>query len=317
MNLEIDVIHEIKQADFTGKEGVCVLSHRDEIIDRYITRELSEEAREAFDEHCFNCEICFQALKHREEFAQLIKTEGRTIFAEVMAGRKAAFSLQAVFEKILQLRSREWAFAAVAALVIVAGGFLMFKNIRQPDLLAGIQYDEQVPHTFAPRFGVAFRTPSGAREDDLKLEQFYNRFLAAMTAYKNLNYASAIESLTLLQSYPQQFLANVVSDTVLSMARDYYFYFGASHLALARSNRVQLDTAARQRHLETAITLLSQSLTLAQEHRLPEVDREHYFLGLAYGFAGNVEQAIFQLNRLQPESSYYETSQKLLKRWVR
>jgi len=321
MNLEIDVIEEIRHADFAGKEGVCLLSHRDEIIDRYVTRELSEEARDAFDEHCFNCEVCFQALKHREEFAQLIKTEGRTIFADVIAGRKAAFGPQALIEKILHpglFRPLEWAFAAIVALVIVASGYLIFKSTQQPDLLAGIQYDEQVPYAFAPQFGAALRAPSEEREDDLRLEQFYDRFLAAMTEYKNLNYAGAVELLASLQSYPQQLLAPAVNDTVLSVVRvrDYYFYSGASHLALARSDRVQLDAAERQRHFEAAITLLSQSLTLAQEHRLQEVDREHYFLGLAQGFAGNAEQAIFQFNRLTPESPYYEISQKLVKRWA-
>jgi len=319
MNLEIDIIQEIRHADFAWKEGVCVLSHRDEIIDRYVTRELSEEAMDAFDEHCFNCEICFQALKHREEFVQLIKTEGRTIFADVIADRKAAFGLWGLIEKILhpgQLQPREWAFAAIAVLVMVVSGFLIFKSTQQPDLLAGIQYDEQVPYAFAPQFGVALRMPSEKREDDLKLEQFYNRFLAAMTEYKNLNYASAIEHLALLQSYPQQLLAPAINDTVLSVVRGYYFYSGASHLALARSHRVQLDAAERQRHLEAAITLLSQSLTLAQEHRLPEVDREHYFLGLAYGFMDNAEEAVFQFKRLTPESPYYETSQKLVKRWA-
>ena len=103
---------------------------------------------------------------------------------------------------------------------------------------------------------------------------------------------------------------------MLSVVRDYYFYSGASHLALARSHRVQLDAAERQRHLEAAIALLSQSLELAQAHRLPEVDREHYFLGLAHGLAGNPIEAIVQLNRLTPESPYYETSQNLVKRWA-
>lgn len=320
MKLEIDVIQEIKQADFTGKGGVCVLSHRDEIIDRYVTRELSEEARDAFDEHCFNCEICFQALTHREEFVRLIKTEGRTIFADVIAGRKAAFGLQALIEKILhpgQLRPLEWAFAAVAALVIVAGGFLIFKSTQQTDVLAGIQYDEHVPYVFTPQFGVALRAPSGEREDDLRSEQFYNRFLAAMTEYKNLNYAGAVELLASLQSYPQQWLAQAVNDTALSIVRDYYFFSGASHLALARSQRVRLDAVERQRHLEAAIALLSQSLTLVQEHRVPEVDRERYFLGLAQGLAGNMNEAILQFKHLQPESPYYAMSQKLVKRWAK
>ncbi|MGH7599640.1 MAG: hypothetical protein ACREOI_25065, partial [bacterium] len=283
----------------------------------YLTGELPEEDMIAFEEHYFQCATCFQELKIGEEAVNLIAREGPAVLAI------PASAPSTVFKTALEKFSwqwgegqRRWAFA-IAALVIVAGGYLMFKSAQQPDLLAGIQYDEQVPYAFTPQFGVALRTPSEEREDDLRLERFYNRFLAAMTEYKNLNYAGAVELLTSLQLQAQQLLAPAVNDTVLAIVRDYYFYSGASHLALARRHRVQLDAAERQRHLEAAIALLSQSLALAQEHRLPEVDREHYFLGLAYGFMGNAEQAIFQLSRLTPESPYYEMSQKLVKHWAK
>ncbi len=319
MNSEIDITQEIKHADFTGKEGRCLLSHRDEIIDRYVTYELSEEAREAFDEHCFNCDVCFQALKHREEVVQLIKNEGRTIFAEFIAGRRAGFSLQILIEKMLhpgRLQPVEWAFAAIVVLVLVAGGYLMFKSTPQSDLLASIQYDDQVPYAFTPQFGTSLRTPSEAREGGLNLDQFYNRFLAAMAEYRNLNYERAVDLLAPLQPYAQQLLAKAVNDTLIMLTRDYYFYSGASSMALARSHRIQLDAAERQRYLETAIELLSHSIGLIKEHRLPEADRDHYFLGLAYGLAENVDSAVIQLGNVKPESEFYERSQTLLDQWA-
>jgi hypothetical protein len=216
---------------------------------------------------------------------------------------------------MLHLGRLQPVFAAVVVLVIVAGGYLIFKRTQPPDVLASIQYDEEVPYAFTPQFGATLRAPSGVREDDLRLEKFYDRFLAAMAEYKNLNYVRAVELLAILQPQAQLFLAPAVNDTVLSTVRDFYFYFGASHLALARSHRIPLEETDRQRHLEAAVALLSQSLELAQIHRLPEVDRERYFLGLAHGFIDNVEQAALQFKRLTPKSQYYETSQKLLKRW--
>ena len=51
-------------------------------IDKYLSGKLAGAALEEFEEHIFNCKMCFQDLRVREEMAHLIKTEGHILFAE-------------------------------------------------------------------------------------------------------------------------------------------------------------------------------------------------------------------------------------------
>ena len=67
----------------------CNLPNRDKLLDDYINEALSEEDREKFEEHCFNCEICFQDLKARDNKAALAKQEWDELYAKYLEKRSA------------------------------------------------------------------------------------------------------------------------------------------------------------------------------------------------------------------------------------
>jgi hypothetical protein len=67
----------------------CDLLNRDKLLDDYINEALSEKDREKFEEHCFNCEICFQEVKLRDKKAGLAKPEWDELYADYLEKRSA------------------------------------------------------------------------------------------------------------------------------------------------------------------------------------------------------------------------------------
>ena len=317
MKMPIEIIDQIQIANRGLRDGHCTLENRDDIVDHYVLNELTPDSKAAFDEHCFDCDVCFQALQARENFVALIKKEGTTIFADVIAREnRPAFSLQGMFEKLLHpglLRPAEWAFAAVAAVLVIAGATFLFKAM-QPDALTSIRFDSEAPQVFRPELSAAFRAASGP--GDVDFAGFYNHFLAAMSAYDNLQYRRAIERRTALAPQAAQMRSGVLNDTLAVAVRDYYFFFGATHMALARSQTQQMEEAARQTHLITAVDLLRQANAITAQNALGEANRGDYFLGLAYSFLGQKEPAVEALAKIEQGSAFYQSSQKILRHWA-
>lgn len=60
----------------------CDLQKRDEWIHNYISGLLSDEDRALFEEHCFNCEVCFQELIQRDEKITFTEKEWNDLYAD-------------------------------------------------------------------------------------------------------------------------------------------------------------------------------------------------------------------------------------------
>ena len=58
----------------------CDLKDRDKLIAGYLTGKLSEEEARNFEEHYFQCEVCFNELRAAEEAVNLIEKEGNSAF---------------------------------------------------------------------------------------------------------------------------------------------------------------------------------------------------------------------------------------------
>jgi hypothetical protein len=67
-----------------------------------------------------------------------------------------------------------------------------------------------------------------------------------------------------------------------------------------------LERGEKEQHQESALQFLARADSLARAHRMSGSDRETYFLGLAYGFAGRRAEAVAQLNKIPSNSIYYK-----------
>ncbi len=78
----------------------CGLKNRYELIDLYLAGELSDNEAKEFEEHYFQCDICFNELKAAEEAINLIEHEGSSILASKESSRDSAKKnfIQKIFE---------------------------------------------------------------------------------------------------------------------------------------------------------------------------------------------------------------------------
>lgn len=103
----------------------CDKRDREQAIDDYLSGSLSAKETEAFEEHFFNCDECFQDLKLREEIVDIIKEEGEIVFAKYL--RKHRFkdtsNLRSLVQKLpvfSHRRQSQRIYASLAAVAVAA-----------------------------------------------------------------------------------------------------------------------------------------------------------------------------------------------------
>ena len=88
------------------------------LIDDYLMNKLNEAKKMEFEEHYFNCQMCFEKMEERNELIAVVKDRGKTIFKEERKEEKTrVFS----FDKVFSFFSpKQWAVTTVtAALMLV------------------------------------------------------------------------------------------------------------------------------------------------------------------------------------------------------
>ena len=111
----------------------CNLKNRSELIADYLMGNLSEDKAKAFEEHYFQCEICFDELKAAEHAIELIKQEGPEIL-ETSSGidskSKSSKNYKSFLSKLFfpGLSPKGWGIAVGTAVVIALILFLVFQN---------------------------------------------------------------------------------------------------------------------------------------------------------------------------------------------
>ena len=78
----------------------CDLKNRNKIIADYLTDELSEPEMFTFEQHYFQCKVCFEELKLCEKAVNLIKNEGEAVF--MYSGSKWFNSISVFFKNLIQ-----------------------------------------------------------------------------------------------------------------------------------------------------------------------------------------------------------------------
>jgi hypothetical protein len=91
-------------------------------IDDYLLNRLEGGDKDAFEEHYFNCQGCFQLMEERSELISAVKSRGAWIFKPQPAPEKR--SPVPNFEKVFSyFTPRQWATVAAAAAILLVAVF--------------------------------------------------------------------------------------------------------------------------------------------------------------------------------------------------
>jgi len=294
----------------------CKNKIKEKVIDDYIMGVMPKEKKEAFEEHYFNCDVCFQALKLKEEAIAIIKDEGVSIFAKYLKSksdekRKSAHSRIPKFPQILPERLPAFVFATVVIIMALLGSYHFINNISSVSAYQ-FNFDNRLPHDYAQS---SMRGESENYRNDVLFNIFNNQYLAGISDYINYDYLNAIATWNKVESIALD-LENKSTDLeLLSTVRNYYFYLGVSHLAISVSQKHRKSVDIRKTHNSVAIHYLSKADSLSNLYQFKNNDREIYYIGIASGLAGNKERAAEKFGELTPKSIYYEKANEQLKSW--
>ncbi len=192
---------------------------------------------------------------------------------------------------------------AVAAVLIAAITIPILLQSPQTGPLSEYTYDDKVPYEYR---AVIFRSLAGAPELSREYETFQQQFKAAMADYTMRRYQPAIDRLTSLQPMVERFRAAQPSDSMMKVLRDHYFYLGVAHLGRARTTSQDIPQAERTLHTNQAVENLTQAQILARSSNLNHIDRDAYYLAIAYGFTGQYDLAKEELDRIDKASEFYD-----------
>jgi hypothetical protein len=208
-----------------------------------------------------------------------------------------------------------YAFAFALTVIGVLAVLLPYQIFINKDADNYYVYDEQLPYDY--NMSSLRGAQSGAEADSLLLA-FVNQFRLGMADYLSRDYASAVgmfQSLEPVVLLLQQTRSE--NEKILPWLRDYFFYSGVSHFALSRSRVSDLSPEVKQQHAAASIRWLAGADSLVTARHLEGGDREIYFLGLAYGFAGRRNSGVAQLRRINTESQFYNNSIDLIHQWAK
>lgn len=186
-----------------------------------------------------------------------------------------------------------------------------YYQIEEYIFYAQFRYDNKEP--YVPEVWRETSTPT-VSEPDFKLLQ--RGIQISLNDYIKQDYLSTINSLKSLSHYAQALQARSNNSEISCLLRDYYFYLGISYFAAFRSKSLKIEDDIRKLYSRNSIQNLESALSYSNPNSCPlEQDREFYFLGLAFGFAGDFESANTNLQKIGSESYFYENSKKLINKW--
>lgn len=98
-------------------------------IDEFLLNRLSEERKEKFDEHMFNCPSCFQEIQERDKLFSTVKTQGKKIFSEYESSEKRG---RVPFYELIfsSLSHKQWALSGVAAALVMIVVFAALPRLK-------------------------------------------------------------------------------------------------------------------------------------------------------------------------------------------
>ncbi len=290
----------------------CHIRNRDKVVDDYLMDILPKETKEAFEEHYFNCDECFQELRFKEEAVAIIKVEGASIFAKYLSS-KLIKTRKTAKPGLFKLPKRlpAFVFASVFAVITLLGSYYYFNKFNSAPEYQ-INFDNNVPLEYPQS---SLRGESENFRNDVLFNIFNTPYLTGISEYLNHEYLKAIDYWNKVESIALD-LENKTNDRELLLTvRNYYFHLGVSHLAASVSQKYKLKADVRKTHNVAAIHYLLKADSLSIQHHFNNNDREAYFFAMASGLAGNKQKALLILGELTPKSAFYEDANKLISMW--
>ena len=294
----------------------CEIKNRQKTITAYLTGAMTEAEREAFDEHCFECDVCCQELTFNEQAVNLIRNEGNSIFRKYLNYRELkskAFNLGEIL-KIYLLPSRKipaFAFAIVALFVFLFGFQFIIKTFNA-SIDYPVNFDQAVPSGYGQS---ALRSESDMSRKDALFLLFNNQYLAGISDYIICDYSSAIKSWKKIETICVELEKNTHDLEFLKTIRNYYYYLGVSNLAISVSKKQRLNESTRTKHRMDAIAYLLKAEALSNNHLFNDKDKIVFYLGTAYGIDGKKAEAVDMLSKLTDKSEYYNQAKELINKW--
>ncbi len=116
----------------------CNLKNRNQQIEAFLARQLSPEEAEAFSDHFFNCDVCYEQLRLQEEMQDLIRAEGNVLFANALTTQHERPRRSA-----LPALRWKWVLApAAAAAIALVAFFIITPTKDEGKRFSGPSYDE-------------------------------------------------------------------------------------------------------------------------------------------------------------------------------
>ena len=102
-------------------------------IDNYLLNRLSEEKKEMFENHYFNCSNCFKKVEERNSLISVIKSKGNEIFHDQRREYEGARTRSSFFERLFSfLTPKQWTMAAISACALLIVVFGIAPNLKSP-----------------------------------------------------------------------------------------------------------------------------------------------------------------------------------------
>ena len=160
----------------------------EDLIDDYLLNKLSEEKKQEFEAHYFNCRVCFEKTAERDEMLTAIKYKGHTIFQDLETGTEA--ERVPMLEQIWAFFTpKQWtlAVATTAVLVVVALGVIPNLTTTSPqffindDLVRGGSIKLISPVIAVDAIPSQFRWESLGEDVEYKIEIYNHELLWSAT----------------------------------------------------------------------------------------------------------------------------------------
>ncbi len=160
----------------------------EDLIDDYLLNKLSEEKKQEFEAHYFNCRVCFEKMAERDEMLTAIKYKGHTIFQDLET--ETELERVPVLEQIWAFFTpKQWALtvATAAVLVVVTLGVIPNLTTTSPqffindDLVRGSSIRLISPVIAVDTIPSQFRWESLGEDVEYKIELYNHELLWSAT----------------------------------------------------------------------------------------------------------------------------------------